>query len=133
MEGESQEVKIIGVEKEGIAMSPNKKEIWVVPFKLSLSPDKFWQKKFYEVQQKDVSVMKRPVEVVDNLMRMEVSSADDLQKLLDILRLEVAQTNVLSEEDYQRKIKIHQELESLQKKQRDSTQQFKDDSDKLTF
>jgi hypothetical protein len=133
MVGERQEINIVGVDKEEIKISPDKKEYWVVPFKLSLNPDESWQKKFHEVQRKDTNAMKRKARVDKNYMKVEVSGADDLQKVLDALKVQVMETNVLCEEDYQKKIKIRQELEALQKNQRDATLQFKEDSDKLIF
>ena len=133
MSGEHQEIKIVGVDKDKIQMSPDRKEVWVIPFKLSARPDEMWQKKFYDVQQKNTDKMKRKATVHEDLMSVEVASADDLQKALDVVKLEIVETNVLCEEDFQTKIKIHQELESLQKKQRDATSRFKEDSDKLMF
>lgn len=133
MEGDSREIKIIGVDRDGIKFSPDKNECWVVPFKLSLNPDEPWQKKFYEVQQKDTSPLKRKARVVEAVLNVEVSGADDLQKILDILKIAVAETNVLCEEDHQRKIKVRQQLEVLQQKQRDATLKFKEDADNLLF
>ena len=130
---ESEEIKIVGVEKDAIRVSPDKKDYWVVLFKLSLKPDQTWEKKFYEVQQKDTNAMKRKAQIVENAISVDVSSMDDLQKVLDIIKIEVAETNVLCEADYQKKVKIRQELEGLQQKQRDATQKFKEDSDKLKF
>ena len=133
MSGENQEIKIIAIDKEAIKVSSDKKDFWVIPFKLSGNPDQIWERKFYDVQQKDKSAMKRKVYVIKDTLGVEVSSTDDLQKILDVIKVEVAETNVLCEEDYQRKVKIRQELESLQQKQRDATQKFKEDSDKLVF
>ena len=132
MSGENQEIKIVGVDKEEIKVGGNKDE-WIIPFKLSATPDESWQKKFYEVQQKDSSVMKRKSRVIENFIKIEISSVDDLQKILDALKIEVAEANALCEEDYQTKMRVRQELEALQKKQRDSTAHFKEDSDKLVF
>ena len=133
MSGESQEIKIVGVDKESVRMSSDKKDYWVVLFKLSLKPDQFWEKKFYEVQQKDTNAMKRKAQIVENSISVEVSGIDDLQKVLDVLKIEVAETNVSCEEDHQKKLKIRQELETLHQKQRDATQKFKEDADKLMF
>lgn len=127
-----QEIRIIGVDKETIRVS-SEKDYWVVPFKLSLKPDQSWERKFYEVQQKDANPMKRKVRFVENSIIVEVSGIDDLQKVLDVIKIEVTETNVLCEEDYQKKLKIRKELEALQKKQRNATQKFKDDADKLMF
>ena len=133
MSSENQEIKIVSVDKEAIRVSSDKKDYWVVPFKLSLKPDQSWQEKFYEVQQKDINVMKRRANVVENSINVDVSSMDDLQKVLHAIKIEVAETNILCEADYLKKMKIRQELEALQQKQRDSTQKFKEDSDNLVF
>lgn len=133
MNKEDREIKITGVVKDEIAIDPNKADYWVVPFKLSSNPDEFWQKKFYEVYQRNTNAMKRRAHVNEDLLRLEVSSTDDLQKVLDVLKIEIAETNVLCEEDYQRKIEIRKKLDDLQKKQRDATIQFKEDSDNLIF
>jgi len=133
MNGESQEIKIVGVDKETIKVSSDKEDYWLIPFKLSLIPDRSWQKRFYEVQQKNSDTMKRKATVVENFINVEVCSTDDLQKVLDVLKIEVAETNVLCEEDHQKKIKIRRELEEFQQKQRDATLRFKDDSDNLVF
>ena len=133
MSGETQEIKIVGVDKDKIVISSDKKEYWVVSFTLSSSPDASWQKKFYDVQQKDASSMKRKAQIVENSLNVDVPSSDDLQKVLDDLKIQVAKANVLCEEDYQTKMKVRQELEDLQQRRKDSTQKFKDDSDKLIF
>ena len=133
MVGESQEIRIISVNKEEIRMGSDKKECWVVPFKLSLIPDESWQRRFYEIQQKNTNVMKRKARVVENFLNVDVSGGDNLQKITDVLKIEVMETNALCEEDYQKKVDIRKELEALQKKQRDVTLQFKEDSDKLIF
>ncbi|MFA5262038.1 MAG: hypothetical protein WC450_12515 [Candidatus Omnitrophota bacterium] len=133
MADENREIKIVRVDKDEIKISADKNEHWVVPFKLSLSPDESWQKKFYDVQQRDSDTMKRKARIVENTLSVEVFSADDLQKVLDVLKIEVVETNAQCEEDYQKKIKIRQQLEALQKKQRDATQQLKENSDKLVF
>lgn len=130
---ESQEIKIVSVDKEAIQVGMDKKDFCVIPFKLSAKPDETWEKKFYEVQQKDKSAMKRKAHLIKDVISLEVSSLDDLQKVLDAVKIEVVETNALCEADYQTKKKIRQELESLQQKRRDATQKFKEDSDKLVF
>ena len=130
---ESQEIKIVGIDKEAIRTASDKKEHWIVPFKLSSTPDQSWQEKFYEVQKRDLSPMKRKSQLLDNAIVVEVFGADDLQKILDALKIVVAQANVLCESDFQKKLKIRQDLEALHKEQRDATQKFKDDSDQLKF
>ena len=52
MSGENQEEKIVSIDKEAIRTGEDKKNHWSVPFKLSLNPDRSWQEKFYDVQQK---------------------------------------------------------------------------------
>ncbi|MCX5680797.1 MAG: hypothetical protein NT079_00640 [Candidatus Omnitrophica bacterium] len=133
MSTESQEIKIIGIDKEAIRVSLEKNNFCTILFKFSLKPDQSWEQKFYEVQQKNTSAMKRKAHLIGSTISVEVSNIDDLQKVLDVIKIEVTETNVLREADYQKKMKIHQELEALQQKQRDATQKFKEDSDKLVF
>ncbi len=133
MSEEGREIKIIGIDKEAIKVSPDKREIWIVPFKLSLKPDQSWERKFSEVQQRDKDAMKRTVKIVNASLEVELSSTDDLQKVLDTIKIEVAETNAQCAEDDQKKIKIRQELEELRQRQTTATQKFKDDSDQLKF
>lgn len=147
MDGEVEEVKIIGVDKERIGFSTGKNVCWVVPLKLSVAPNESWRKKFGEVQLENDKVqqdndevqqendddMKRNAHVDGNFLKVEMADADDLQQVLDALKVDVEKVNVLCEEEYQQKVKIRQELEALQKKRREETQRLKDDSDKLTF
>ena len=133
MGGEKQEVKIISVDKAAIRTGEDKKNQWFVPFKLSLSPDRSWQEKFYEVQQRNTAAAKRKSQLVKDLIIVEVSGDDDLQKILDMLKIEVLEANTLCEDDYQKKIKLREDLETLQREQKNATQKFKDDSDKLMF
>ena len=133
MSDEHQEIKVVGVDKEAIEMIAGKQSFWVIPFKLSLRPNQVWETKFYEVQQRDKNAMKRKARFQEDLIKVEVSEMDDLQKVLDAIRMEVAETNALCEGDYQTKMRIRQEVEALQRKQGDVTKQFKDDSDKLKF
>ena len=128
-----EEIKIVGVDKAAIEMSPSKQDLWIIPFELSLKPDQDWERKFYEVQKSDTNVMKRAMQIKENYIRMEVSQKDDLHKVLDVLKAEVAKTNVLREGDYQKKMNIRQQLEELHHQQGDVTKKFKDDSDQLQF
>ena len=133
MSEERQEIKIIGIDKDAIKTDPDKKEYWAVPFKLSSKPDQNWEQNFYEVKKKNANALRRKSKILENSIIVEVSSADDLQKILDVLKIEVVETNVLCEKDYQKRLEIRRELEALQKAQRDATQKFKDDADKLAF
>ncbi len=133
MPEENEDIKIIGVDKEAIKISSEKGEYWSVPFRLSHVPDQSWHKKFHEVREKDKSLLKRKAQVSEKTINVEVSGADDLQKVLDALKVQIAETNILCAEDYQKKLKIRQELEDLQQKQRDITAKFKDDAVKLKF
>src|SRR5208283_5918226 len=99
MSDDCREIKIVGVDKEAIQMTSGKQISWAVPFKLSLKPDQDWEKKFYEVQQRDKTAMKRRKQIMGDFIKVEVCEMDDLQKILDVLRLEVAETNVLCEGD----------------------------------
>ncbi len=133
MSGENQEIKIVGVDKEAIKVSTESKDLWIVPFKLSQKPDSSWERKFYETQQKDRSLMRRKARVIEDSLTVEVAAVDDLQKVLDVLKTEVTETNAVCEEELQRKMKIRKELEDLQQRQRDASQKLKDDSDNLKF
>jgi len=133
MSDEHKEIIITGVDKDSIVMGSSKLNLWVVPFKLSSKPDQDWERKFYEVQQRDKNVMKRKVQILGDFIKVEVTETDDLQKVLDVIRLEVTETNALCEGDYQKKMKMRRELEELQHKQGDITAKFKGDSDKLKF
>jgi hypothetical protein len=133
MDGEGQVIKVVGVDKEAIRTASDKKDYWVVPFRLSFKPDQNWEKKFYEVHQKNAHVMKRKAQIAESLMQVEVNSTDNLQKVLDVIKAEILETNTLCSVDYQHKMKIRKDLEELQQKQRDSTQKFKEDSDNLSF
>ena len=128
-----EEIKVVGIDKETIVMSPSKQDVWIIPFKLSLRPDQDWERKFYDVQKSDTNVMKRTMQIKEDYICVEISQMDDLHKVLDVLRVEVAKTNVLREGDYQKKMKIRQQLEELHLKQGDVTKKFKDDSDQLQF
>lgn len=130
---ESQEVKIIGINKEAIKSVSEKKERWIVSFTLSVKPDQSWEEKFYEALKRGDDPMGRKSHLQGNAMLVEVSAKDDLQEILDGLKITVAEANILCEEDYQKKLQIRRDLEELQKKQRDDTQKLKDDSDKLIF
>ncbi|MDP8266395.1 MAG: hypothetical protein P9M07_05555 [Candidatus Aceula meridiana] len=133
MSGENQEIKIVGIDKDSIRISSDNKDYWVVSFKLATSPDQSWQKKFYEIQKKDSDIAKRKMWFIKDSICVEVSAVDDLQKVLDALKIEIAEVNVLCEQDHQKKIKIRQELATLQQVQRDATLKLKEDSDKLIF
>lgn len=133
MGGEHQEIRIVGIDKEAIKISSDKQSFWTIPFKLSAKVDQAWERKFYDVQQKDANAMKRKTQVGGDFIRVEVSEMDDLQKVLDAVKIEVVRTNALCEEDYQKKEKVRQDLETLQKKQTNATQKFKEASDKLQF
>lgn len=130
---ESREIKIVNVNKEAIKTSPDKKDFWIVPFKLSQEPDQSWERIFSEAQKKDKDAMKRKTQVVGGCLEVEISETDDLQKVLDVLKGKVAEVNVQCEEDYQKKLRIRQELEEMRQREIKATQKLRDVSDKLEF
>ncbi len=77
--------------------------------------------------------MKRKAHLIEDTISVEVSGIDDLKTVFDFVKIEVVETNALFEEDHQRKKKIREELATLQQKQRDATQKFREDADKLVF
>jgi len=132
MSDDCQEIKVVSIDKEAIKMSAGT-QIWVIPFKLSSKPDQDWEKKFFDVQRKDKEATKRNMKIVGDVITVEISEIDNLQKVLDVIRQEAAETNVLCETDYQTKLKVRRDLEVSLRKQADSTKRFKDDSDNLQF
>jgi len=130
---ESPEIKITGVDKERIKVSKDQKDFWVIPFQLVPQPGDSWNRKFYEAQKDSGEVVKRRILVINDCLEVEVCEIDDLQKILDALKIVVAETNAQCIADYQKKLRIRQELEDLREKQNDATQKFKDDSDNLIF
>ncbi len=130
---ETRDIRIIGVDKDAIKIGSGKLENWVIPFKLSLAPDENWQRNFYEVQKKNADIMKRKLQVTGDAMMVEIFGADDLQKVLDVLKIEIVAVNAVCEKDYQKRMQLRQELEMLQKKQKDAIEKLKDDADRLVF
>lgn len=133
MDSESQEIKIIGVEREAIKPSSDKKNFWVVPFTLSRRPDESWERKLREIQEEDDDEMKRQARVLGDSLEVQISENDDLQKIFDVIKKEVAEANKQCEEDHEKKLKIRRQLEEVRQKQANSMQKFKDDADKLEF
>ena len=133
MSEETRDIRIIGVDKEAIKTGSGKVEHWVISFKLSLAPDENWQKNFYEVQKKNADIMKRKLQVTGDAMMVDIFGSDDLQKVLDVLKIEIVEVNAVCEKDYQKRMQLRQELAVLQQKQMDATQKLKDDADRLVF
>jgi len=133
MDSESQEIKIIGVEREAIKPSSDKKNFWVVPFTLSRRPDESWERKLREIQEEDDDEMKRQARVLGDSLEVQISENDDLQKIFDVIKKEVAEANKQCEEYHEKKLKIRRQLEEVRQKQANSMQKFKDDADKLEF
>ena len=77
--------------------------------------------------------MKRKARIDGDSMNVEVFQEDELQKVLDQIKNDVEGANNLSEEEYQKKVKIRQELENLKQRQKDATEKLKEDSDGLVF
>ena len=133
VDNEYQEIKIIGVDKDSIKVSADKKGMWVVAFKLSQKPDSDWVRKFCEVEEKNSDLMKRSGVISNASFEVNVFENDDLQVVLEVLKKEVAETNAQCSEDYQKKLKIRQEIEDLRQKENDAKQKFKDNADELNF
>ena len=133
MSEENEEIKIIGVDKDAIEMSSGKQNLWIIGFKLSAKPDQDWDRRFYEVEQREKNSMKRKVQIVGDCIKVEVSDRDDLQKVLDVVKAEVSETNILRDGDYQKKLEMRRELLALQRKQEDVTLKFRQAADKLQF
>src|SRR3989338_2315837 len=107
---ETRDIRIIGVDKEAIKIGSGKLENWVIPFKLSLAPDEHWQRNFHEVQKKNADIMKRKLQVTGDAMMVEIFGADDLQKVLDVLKIEIVAVNAVCEKDYQKRMQLRQQL-----------------------
>ena len=133
MSEEERNIKIISVDKNAIKESPDHKEIWVLPFKLSRKPDESWERNFYDVYRKNPSEVKRKVNVAEDSILISIAATDDLQKVLDALKIDVVKTNTICEVNFQKKLQLQQELEALKKKQLEIMTKFKDDSDHLQF
>ncbi len=133
MSSENREIKIVGVNNEAIEMGSGKEIVWVIPFKLHPAPDQAWEHKFHEVHRRDKNEMKRKVQIEGDIIKVDVAETDELQKVLDMIKAEVANTNALCEEDYQTKVRVRQEMDALQNKQGNITKMFKEASDKLVF
>ena len=133
MDTEERDVRIIGIEKSAIKESHDQKGIWILPFKLSVKPDDSWARNFFEVNRKNTNDAKRKANVVEDRIEVSVAEMDDQQKLLDAIKIDVADTNALCEENYQKKLSLQQGLEALKKKQNDVLEKLKEDSDKLQF
>jgi len=132
MNDECNDIKVVSVDREAIKMTLGK-QIWGVPFKLSSIPSQDWMNKFYEVQHKDVNDMKRKIKIEEDIITVEIFEMDNLQKVLDAISHEVAQTNILCDGDFQKKLKVRHDFEVLQQRQGDATKKFQNDSDSLKF
>jgi|GEM_PF-2186290 len=133
MSDEVQDIRVVGIDKEKIAMSTEKQSLWIVPFKLSVTPNLDWERKYFEVRGRDKKVHKQQSQLVGDHINVEVSEVDDLQKILEAVRAEVASTNVLCGEEQKQKMKLRSDLETLQQKQTAVTNKLKDAADKLQF
>ncbi len=133
MEDAAGDIVVVGVDRGSIEMGAGKQSSWIVPFRLSAKPDQDWERKFYEVQQREKSALKRKAQILEDLLKVEVSETDDLQNILDVIKAQVAETNALREGDHQKKLKMRLELAALQGRQEDVTRKFRDAADKLSF
>jgi hypothetical protein len=126
-------VKIVSVDKLKIRESATVKGTWVLPFKLSITPDETWARNFYEVHRKNTDPKKKEIKLSGDCLEVNFTDADDLQKTLDNLKLEVDKANVDYQELVDKKLRVQEEMRVLQKKQSDTMQKLKDDSDGLKF
>jgi septal ring factor EnvC (AmiA/AmiB activator) len=133
MSDEVQDVRVVGIDKDRIAMSADKQSLWIVPFKLSATPNSDWERKYFEVRGRDKKVHKQQSQLSGDHINVEVSELDDLQKILEVVRAEVESTNVLCGEEQKQKQKLRSDLETLQQKQTAVTNKLKDAADKLKF
>jgi hypothetical protein len=126
-------VKIISVDKLKIRESATVKGTWVLPFKLSITPDETWARNFYEVHRKNPDPKKKEIKLSGDCLEVNFTDADDLQKTLDSLKGEVDKANADYQELVDKKLRVQEEMRVLQKKQSDTMQKLKDDSDGLKF
>lgn len=133
MSKEERDIRITGVDKAGIKESGEYKGTWVLPFKLSAKPDESWARNFYDVHKKNSMETKKRADVVDDCIQVYIVATDDVQKILDAAKIDVMDTNAICEENFQKKIQIQVELDSLRKRQAETIAKIKDDSDKLQF
>ncbi|NLE65533.1 MAG: hypothetical protein GX606_06430 [Elusimicrobia bacterium] len=133
MRSEGQTLTIVGVDKAGIVPGTGKQDAWFIPFKLSRKPDEVWEKKFAEAQGMDRDLMKRKAQIIEDVIRVEVLEADDIQRVLEVIKRQVAEANALCEKDYQKKMRVREELETLQARQDSVTQKIREAADRLNF
>jgi len=133
MGAEERDIRIIGVDKAAIRESANQKGCWILPFKLSGKPSASWASSFYEVHRKNAAEVQWKADVNDDLILVNISGTDDQQKVLDAIKIDVVGANAICEENYQKKVKIQEELAALKKKHNDTLTKLQEGSDNLQF
>ena len=133
MSSEELEIKIISVEKDRIRESALIKGGWVIPFKLSAKPNESWERHFYEAHRKNPDPKKKDIKIVNDCIEVQFTENDNLQKALEMLKVDVDSANVVYKDIYLKKIQIQEDLKALQLKQVGVLQKLKDESDGLKF
>jgi hypothetical protein len=126
-------VKVVGVDRERIKESSLTKGIWIIPFKLSITPDESWARTFYETHRKNMDPKKKDVKLVGNCLEACFADSDDQQQMLDRLKQEVENTNAADQALTAQKLKIQEDMRAIQQRQIDMMKKVKDDSDGLKF
>ena len=127
------DIRVIGVEQTRIREHSSLQGTWIVPFRLSARPDESWVRNFNDICKKNMNVDKKKAHVVGDCIEVNVAHADDQQRVLDLLKKDVMDTNAACREIYEQKVKMQDDLRVLQKNNADTLQKIKDDVEKLKF
>jgi hypothetical protein len=133
MNYDTNEIKVIGVDTSRIRENNTMPGTWIIPFKLSAKPDESWVRNFNDVFKKNAAADKRKARVVDDCIEVNFYAADDQQKALDVLKHDIADTNAACKEIYEQRMKMQEDLRTLQKTQANTLQKIKDDATRLKY
>jgi|SRR3989338_229694 len=127
------EIRVIGVDQGRIREHGTLESTWIVPYRLSSKPDESWVRNFNEIFKKNVNIEKKKAHVVGDFIEVNLSSSDDQQKVLDLLKQDIKDTNAACQAIYEHKMKMQDDLKALQKTHANIIQKIKDDAENLKF
>ena len=133
MVNEDPVIKIIGVDKDKIRESSSLSGAWVIPFKLSSIPSESWGRNFYEICQRNSNANKRKTSLLNDCIEVNCTEKDEQQKVLDMLMLDILNTNAVCQDIYHKKIKMQEDIRIQQQSHANTLQRIKDDIEKLKF
>ena len=134
MDHATQELRVVGVNKDEIEKDDAFPAAWRYPFRLLEPPDELWAEVFEQVYSTNLySSMKRGAYLSGNCIVVILADSDDKQHQADIVKRAVDDTNAEYKRERERLAMREAREERARREEEGRQAKLRDDADRLNF